>query len=390
MDLHKGIDAYIDEDFCSDLLSDMVAIPSIINEERELAEFLQETLDSIGMDARLQIVEKDRANIIASHVFSPEGPKLMFNGHLDTVPVCEGWTRDPFQPIITGDRLYGLGSADMKAGIACAIGAIKAILDSTQELRGSIIFTGVVGEEAYSKGAKTLLKTEVADSDAVIIGEPYTGREDSPIPLGITGKALYELKVLGRSAHGFRPEKGINAIDEAARILVNLDKLKLPDHPRFKGNYCTLKIEGGYKVYSVMVPERCWVEINRLLVPGETKDSIIKDMEDLITSLELEAKVEISLKEPFYNSFEMDADQQLIQIFKEVYQEVTGSEPHFGFSSSITDANVFMGQANIPTLHLGPNGGGIHQSDEYVELSQLRPVTTINAKIATRFLKQQT
>lgn len=376
----------IDVSYCGRLLEEMVAIPSVVNEERELAEYLKRELEALGLETRLQEVEKDRPNVIAVHEFPELGPMLMFNGHMDTVPVCEGWTNDPFEPVVKEGRLYGLGAADMKAGIACAIAAVRALVEADAPLRGTLAFTGVVGEEAYSRGAKALLKTEMAGADAVIIGEPYSGQGGGAVPLGITGKVLYDITVKGRSAHGFSPEKGVNAVDEAARILVNMDKLELRSHPRFKGNFCTLKIEGGYKVYSVMVPERCRVEVNRLLVPGETVESAIRDMEKLIDSLGLEAEVEVATKPPFYEAFEMDPGLPIIKVFTEAYREVVGREPDFGYSNSITDGNVFTGEGGIPSIHMGPSGGGVHQADEYVTLEYLEPVTEIFTRTAAKFL----
>ena len=126
-----------------------------------------------------------------------------------------------------------------------------------------------------------MLKTDLAECDAIVLGEPYLGAEDKPIPLGITGKVLYDILVKGNAAHGFSPQLGINAVEDAARIIASLDKLRMQNHPDFgQGNYSTLKIEGGYTVYSVVVPDRCRFEINRLLVPGETIATAVEDMEE--------------------------------------------------------------------------------------------------------------
>ena len=374
---------FVDEGYGVHLLREMVRIPSVVGEERELAEFLEGELQGLGFKTRLQWVEEGRPNVIALHRFS-EGRTLMFNGHLDTVPVCEGWETDPFDPVEREGKLYGLGSCDMKGGIASILMALKAIMDSGMELRGTLAFTGVVGEEAYSKGARAILETELAKADAAIIGEPYT----EVIPLGISGKILYELIVKGRSAHGFRPEMGINAIEEAAKILTSLDRLRLGTHPKFgRGNVCTLKIEGGYKRYSVVVPDRCRVEINRLIVPGESVETAVEDMRRLIGELGLRAEVEVRTKPPYYEPFEMSPEEPIVKVFSEAYEEVRGVKPRFHYSLSITDANVFAGEAGIPTLHLGPGGGGAHQPNEFVRLEDLKPTSMIHALIAEKFLK---
>jgi len=228
------------------------------------------------------------------------------------------------------------------------------------------------------------LKTELAKANAVLIGEPHT----SSVSLGITGKVLYELIVKGKAAHGFSPQRGINAVEEAAKILTSLDKLELKTHPKFgRGTICTLKIEGGYERYSVVVPDRCRIEINRLIVPGESVESAIDDMKRLIKSLGLKAEVEVRTKPPFYEPFEMSPEEPLVKVFSEACEEVRGKKPEFRYSASITDANVFVGEGGIPTVHNGPSGGGSHQPNEFVNLKEVKPAAMVDVLTAAKFLK---
>ncbi len=379
--------AGLDDSYTLRRLEEMIRIPSVVGEEAELAEYLRRELDALGLKTALEEVEPGRPNVYARMAGGRPGRRLMFNGHTDTVPVCEGWEKDPFTPVVEEGRMYGLGSCDMKAGLACALTALKAFADTGFDFEGELLFSGVIDEEAYSKGAKAMLGTEWADCDAVVLAEPYPGDESKPIPLGITGKVLYDTTVRGRAAHGFSPELGVNAIEEAARILVNLDKLEMRSHPKFgRGNLCTLKIEGGYRVYSVVVPDRCRFEVNRLLVPGETVASAVDDMERLAASLNLNAEVEVKTKPPRYEPFILREDEPILRVFNEVYREVMGADPLYEYASGITDANVFAGEAGIPCLHLGPRRGGAHQPNEYVPLEWLPPVSKMYALIAARFL----
>jgi acetylornithine deacetylase/succinyl-diaminopimelate desuccinylase-like protein len=148
----------IDEAYCRRLLEEMVSIPSVVNEEKELAEYVASELEALGLRPKLQMVEEDRPNVVALWSSGRPGPMLMLNGHLDTVPVCEGWSTDPFKPIVKEDRSDGLGALDMKGGLACLLTALKAIVEAEPLIRGSIAYTAVVGEEAYSKGAKAYLR----------------------------------------------------------------------------------------------------------------------------------------------------------------------------------------------------------------------------------------
>ena len=383
----KDVNMKIDDCYTVRKLEEMIVINSVVGQEGELAEYLRGELEALGLRTETQEVEPGRPNVYGRIRGEKRGKRLNFNGHMDTVPVVEGWDTDPFKPVREGDKLHGLGSCDMKAGIASILTMFKAVQDSGHSLRGELSFSGVIDEEAYGKGAKAMLKTDLAKVDAIVLAEPYPGDESKPIPLGITGKILYDVNVKGRAAHGFRPHLGINAVEDAAKIVANLDKLSFLDHPDFrKGNYCTLKFEGGYKVYSVVIPASARFEVNRLLVPGETVEYAVKDMMRLAKNLELKSDIEVNTKPPLYAAYEMKRTEPIIKIFDEVYKEVVGKAPLYNYSKSITDANTFTGEGGIPCLHLGPKPGGAHQKNEYVELDWLPPVSKMYALIAARFL----
>ncbi|MFN2240973.1 MAG: M20 family metallopeptidase [Anaerolineae bacterium] len=376
----------LDHEYTLRLLADMIRIDSVVGGEGALAEFLLQALQRLGISGELHEVEPGRPNVYAKLQGRGPGRCLNFNGHTDTVPICKGWLTPPHEPVIRDGRIYGLGACDMKAGIACILTMLKAFVESGVPFDGELSFSAVIDEEAYSKGARAMMKTDLAACDAIVLAEPYPGDESKPIPLGITGKVLYDITVEGRAAHGFRPHLGINAIEEAARILSALDQLPFQSHPNFgQGNTCTLKIEGGYQIYSVVVPDRCRMEINRLLVPGESAETALSDMRQLIDGLGLEAEVEVILKPPRYEPFTVSHDTPIMRIFHQVYRQVQGHDPHYAHCEGITDANVFA-EKGIPCLHLGPVRGNVHQPNEYVDIDGLAPLSTMYALIAARFL----
>lgn len=376
----------LDNTYTRRLTEEMIRIPSVVGDEAELAEYIKQELNHLGLETEEHVVQPNRPNIYG-RLLKGKGKRLHFNGHIDTIPVVKGWNTDPFEPVQKGDKLHGLGSCDMKAGIACTLNMIRAIVDSNAEFKGELSFSAVIDEESMGLGAKALLETDYRNVDAVVLAEPYPADESKPVPLGITGKLLYDIHVHGVAAHGFRPELGVNAVEEAGKILANLDKLELQEHPKFgKGNYSTLKIEGGYDIYSVVVPAFCRFEVNRLIVPGETIDGAIKDMEKLIGSLSLDANVDVKIKPPRYESFEMDPEEPILKLFHEVYTEVMRVEPLYAYSKSITDANTFAGVGGIPCLHLGPKRGDTHKANEYVPLTWLPLNSEMYTRIALRYL----
>ena len=388
--LLKSVLFHLDPVYTQKILADMVSIRSIIGEEKKLAEYIYTELKKIGIEASIQEVEPGRPNVYARIKGKRPGKRLHLNGHMDTVPVCEGWSKDPFDPLIIDNRMYGLGSCDMKAGLACLLNVLRAFQKSGNDFGGELSFSAVVDEEAYSKGTLAALETDFAGCDAVLIPEAYPATRTTPTPLGITGKVLYNITVKGHASHAFLPHEGINAVEEAAKIIAALDRLNLREHPDFgRGNYSTIKIEGGYQIYSVVVPDRCRFEVNRMLVPGETSQMALEDMRKLVNSLDLRSEVDIELKPPVYESFKLERQQEIVQIFDEVYSEVMGRAPQYAYTSVITDASVFAGKANIPTLHLGPPMNNIHQPDEFVELNWLEPISRMYAMMAYRFLSDQ-
>jgi len=378
----------LDSAYTRRVLEEMIKINSVVGREGELAFYLKEELEALGLVCEMHDVEPGRPNIYGIMKGESPGKRLNFNGHTDTVPVVEGWDMDPFTPVVREGKMYGLGSCDMKGGIACTLNMLRAVSDSGHTFQGELSFSGVIDEEAYGEGAKAMLETDFAGVDAIVLAEPYPGDETKPIPLGITGKILYDIKVKGKAAHGFRPQLGINAVEDAGKILASLDGLEFMDHPDFgTGNYSTLKIEGGYEVYSVIVPASCRFEVNRLLVPGETVQSAIDDMRRLVESLELDSDVEVGIKPPRYEAYVMSKDEEIIGVFDPIYREVMGKAPSYEYAYGITDANTFAGEGGIPCLHLGPQRGGAHQKNEYVLLDWLPPVSEMFTRIAVDFLR---
>ncbi|MCX6649496.1 MAG: M20/M25/M40 family metallo-hydrolase [Candidatus Bathyarchaeota archaeon] len=387
----------IDDAYTLRKLEEMISINSVVRSEGELAEYIKAELDALGLKAETHMVEPGRPNVYARLRGDKPGKRINYNGHLDTVPVVEGWETDPFTPTRRGDHLIGLGSCDMKAGFASILTMVKAIQDSGHRLRGELSVGAVIDEEAYGEGAKAMLKTDFGKVDAIVLAEPYPCDESKPMPLGITGKILYDVTVRGKAAHGFRPQHGVNAVEDAAKIVANLDKLSFLDHPDFHvGNYCTLKFEGGYQIYSVVVPASARFEVNRLLVPGETAATAIADMERLVKTLNLKSTVEVKTKPPQYEAYVMSKDDPLIKAFDPVYRNVMGKAPVYQYAYGITDANTYAGVGKIPCLHLGPargfsdpkKGGGTHEKNEYVDVTWLPKVSRMYVKVADAFLNK--
>jgi len=378
----------LDDSYTIKLSEEMIAIPSVTGDEEALALYIKDKLESYGMEIELNYVSPGRPNVHGVLKGSKPGKRLDYNAHTDTVPAGDDWLTDPFKAVIKDGKLYGRGACDMKTGIACSLNMLKAVADSGVEFNGELSFSGVVDQEATDIGAWAMMDQEKWRSlDGVVLTYSYCGDETMPIPLGLTGKVLYNINVKGKAAHGFRPHLGVNAVEDAARIIANLDKLKLMEHPDFgTGTVCTLKTEGGYKKYSVVVPESARFEVNRLLVPGETIQYTLDDMKRLVGSLGLKSEVDVGVKPPKYEPYTSSRNEPLMKILHKAYEIVMGVEPLYEHAYGITNANIFQGEQGIPCIHIGPQRGGAHQSNEHVKLEWLPPVSEMYTRIAMAYL----
>ena len=121
--------------------------------------------------------------------------------------------------------------------------------------------------------------------------------------------------------------------------------------------------------------------MNRLTLPGETKESVKKDFEQLITDLKLKSKVSIEIIPPYYNSYKISKNHHLFQSLEVSFKEILSQSPKTAYMKMITDANTFMGEGGIPTVHFGPKGNNLHGADEHVYIDTLEKT----AKVYTSF-----
>ncbi len=377
-----------------ELLERMVRTRSVLPHEADMARLVAGELVAMGVEPVWQEVSPERSNVYCTVRLGPRPGLVTFTGHLDTVDVADGWTTDPFEPTERDGRLYGLGALDMKSGLAAALTAFRRLLEDRGrhgEL-GEVGFAATVDEEGLGTGARALLGTPCGRSDLILLTEPFFGADsDDPVPIAMSGKVLYRILVRGRTSHALcHPERGINAVDDAARIVAALDRLPLGEHPLLgRANYSTLKIDGGYREYAVVVPERCEVIVTRLLVPGETRAQAVAQLEALIAGLGLRSQVTVETPPPFYGAYALDPESPAFRRFRAAYQARLGRPPVTGGMLGIVDANIYVAEGNIPTLTFGPRGKGLHEAGEYVELDTIEPVVDVLIDTAWRHWNEE-
>lgn len=361
------------------LTSELVAIRSYPGEEGPVQRHVAAWLERAGLPAELQATEGDRPNVI-SRIENGEGPTFLLNGHTDTVLAVDGWSSDPWTARREGDRLYGLGAADMKCGVAAAMLATRALAQHRDQWRGTLLFTSVVDEEAYSIGARALIAGGLA-ADYCIVTE--AGWEWPA--LGSVGKTLLRIEVTGKASHASWPWEGINAATEAARLVARLDDLPVRQHPQMRGSRAVLGLHSGNEQYVITVPERARIILNRMIVAGETSEDVVAEVQGLIDDLASPAQFTISVDPPYYPPWETPTEHPLAQAVARAYEAETGEAPPWSYRG-FGDMNLFAEEAGIPTVMIGPAGHRFHQSDEWVDIPSIAATTRLLARVVAELL----
>ena len=361
------------------LLTELVKIPSICGEEHKIAHFISEWLTRRDIPAQLQLVKPNRPNVIATLTGPKPGPRIMLNGHMDTVPPGPGWIHDPLGAEIENGRMYGRGTNDMKAGLACILSAATTCKREGLPRRGQLTIAAVVDEEAIDRGTYSLIQNGLTEGlDFAMIPEAT----NLQIVTAHRGRAVFEIQVNGRAAHSHWPDHGVNAIDNASLLVNALKKLPNPKHPTLGTNTINvLKIEGGQEDL-MLVPDRCRLIVDRCLVPGYSSKQALKDIQTLIHDLKLDANAKLIEREtPFCEPFKIPETNPHLQLVTEAATRVLGRIPNITFHEGPCDSCILVSEARLPTFEFGPTGAKLHESDEYVELESVEKTTEVYLEI---------
>ena len=264
------------------LLRRIVSIDSVFGNERKLAEFLERELKERGFRTRRIPISPGRFSVVGDR--GSRGRPILLFGHMDTVPPYGKWAGKPTSLRQKGDRLCGLGAFDMKAGVA-------AILAATEEKSGRRIRVAFsVDEENISQGSYAMLRAgalrgvEAAISAEISTSKPCLGTGE--ITLGRRGRCVIEVEVPGRSAHGAQADRGISAISEASRLVLELDRLNgsLGSHPLLPPPTQFVRRFSAEST-SLSVPETAVIELDRHTVVPETPESVLRQVRSSITFL---------------------------------------------------------------------------------------------------------
>jgi succinyl-diaminopimelate desuccinylase len=380
MTLDSALAACGDREEAITLLASLVSARSYPGEEAEAQGRVAAWLRNAGLAAETPEAGPNRPNVVAV-ISNGDGPTMLLNGHIDTVLAAEGWSSDPWEGRLDGDRYYGLGACDMKSGVAAVMLAARALDQHRDAWRGTVIATSVVDEEAYSIGAHALIDGGLKADYAIVTEAGWK----TPC-LGSIGKILIEVEVTGRAAHATWPWEGVNAAIELAKFVARIDEVPLETHPRMRASQTILSSISGSAQYVITVPEKARALLNRHTVPGETTEAILAKYRALADSLSSPARFEFSVLPPFYPPWETEIETPIVSALTAAYTAETGGPPEsFGYWG-FGDTNLFSSEAGIPTVMVGPMGDGFHQKNEWVDVTTIPAVARMIVRMTHELL----
>jgi len=287
-------------------ISELVRIPSLTGQEAEAQKYMHRLYSDLGLKVTSRDADRDkirrhkayvksefdysgRPNIIGVREGKPSAKSLVLNGHIDVVspePVAE-WEFSPWEGKAVGNKLYGRGACDMKAGLIANYYALKALLETGFNPEGTVILQSVIEEETMAGGGTLACLLEGFTADGLVIPEP-----NMKIIIAHPGVIFFKVKVIGKSAHAGMAHTGVNAIGKMNRVydaLVELDEKRAQDnrYPLFEkqsGRSCHLNI-GTCRAGDWVSTVPGWAELDCRMshLPAEDPDEVRRQVEQAVT-----------------------------------------------------------------------------------------------------------
>jgi acetylornithine deacetylase len=378
------------------LITELIACPSVscVNPEWDMSnhmivEFLELQLQSLGFKTRIQEVAnthehstQKKYNLIATLGRGDGG--MIFAGHTDTVPFNQSrWESDPFLVRIEQERLYGLGTSDMKSFFAILLDALRDI--DLKQIDKPVIVIATADEETSMAGARQLTQSEIQNASYALIGEP-SGLEAIHMHKGMS---MYSLRLTGVAGHSSDPANGQSALDAMHHVMGDLIQWRKQWQQQyqqevFKVPYPTMNlghIHGGDNPNRIC--SQCELQFDLRPLPGMDFKTLQTEIQQVIASSlqqqDQQVQFELVPLSRGIPAFAEDLDSDFVQ----TVLQLTGAEAQTaGFG---TEAPFYQNHG-CQTVVLGP--GHIeqaHQANEYIDVSQFTPMKQLIQTLIRRY-----
>ena len=392
------------------LLARLVRHRSVLGQEQSCLDEVQEVLSGLGLRpfpvpvdvARLQTVPgfspplipyDERDNVAAIHrPRETRGRSLLLQGHVDVVPegAADLWTTPPYEPDIRDGRMYGRGTADMKAGLVAAITAYRALRLAGLQPAAELQLAAVIEEECTGNGALAVMHA-LPKPDACLIPEPGPGYP--ALYVAEVGVVWAWVTVTGRPTHVRDMQAGVNAIDaayvvvERFRAYENAMNRAERRHPAFAAenhpiNVNVGTIEGGE--WNSSVPTRARIGLRVGVMPGHPASEVRAEIEALVEETAADPRLRGARVSVEFAGFMADGaifppDQAISRAVSRLHADVTGGALREYTALGLTDARFYTLYQGTEATCYGPDSDNIHGIDESVGLASVHDVTRVLA-----------
>ena len=372
------------------LTQEMVRIDSTNGKEDTLARDLETRLKSLKVGkVWCEKTYEGRLNTLWEVDSGKPGPSLLFTGHLDTKPVCEGWQRDPFDGAIENGRLYGHGVMDMKAGLGSLVGGIMTMIDSGVDFKGKVTFVAVADHMGQQTGSIDLFRRHKFDH--CVLAE----LTDMQIYIAHRGRYYFDISTIGHSAHTCHKYKAINAIEKMLPVVEEISKLKyFPNIPQEMKDlvgpelYTAVgRIYGGlFPGGPSMIPDRCTIRVDTRPQPGVPIEEVKGIIEGALQSAKArDPQIVLEMVDADVKDFFMvDPKAPIVVALKSAWETVMGKPVTFRGGSWLGDTASFGSLCE--TVIFGPGGEPVYQPNELLALTDIEAATRIYALTAAKIL----
>ncbi len=359
--------------------------------EAQIGDYIYNWFKDFGAEVVKDEVEPGRYNIVAKIPGEIESPNLVYICHMDTVPVGDGWSKDPFGGEIIGDTLYGRGASDMKGGLAAGMVAFKRIAKLGKKPKHTFTFIASIDEEGkFMLGSNKAVEHGFINKDSYVIDAEPSGLVAMP---AYKGPAWFEITTKGVPCHAGNPSEGVDAIHAMCEIATEIKKIvaaiDLNDDVLGKVTVSFGKIHGGTKTN--VVSGECVLEMDfRMVIP-----TLPKDMEEIVKKAIKTgcAKVPGSSATHRFISNERppikaDPDSPLLTALKESYKTVMKKNCEVKALPAYTDAAIVASvTGNRNCMTFGPGYLALaHTIDEHVDIKQIADCADVLEELAKRIL----
>ena len=383
------------------LCQDLLAARSYSGEEKAVADLMIAFMRAKHFD---MAYTDEYGNVLGCIRGKRPGRRILFDGHIDTVRAdnAADWRHDPFAAELEDGRLYGRGAADMKGAVAAYLFAAERFARLTnRDFAGEIWVSGTVHEECF-EGESARKISAAVKPDLVVIGEA----SEMNIKCSQRGRAEICLETYGVPCHSANPEKGVNAVYAACRIIDRFRALPPVEQEGMfgKGILELTDIKSSPYPGASVVPDYCRATYDRRLLVGETKESVLAPIQTLLDRLmaenpTLKAKVSFAVGEElcytgktirgerFFPGWLYDRKEPFVQdVLAELH--AMGYAPEITQYNFCTNGSHYAGEAGIPTLGIGPSRENLaHTVNEYIELGELFKVAECYRGVMKALLK---